>query len=296
MSPTSTNGGSSWTRPLAFWDAWGGCFDATFNGASNAWVLLGQANGFNGIARTTNGGVSWSVAEGAAAGLPPRYTWKNRAPVAIVAPSAAVVLATIHGALQRSIDGGATWTVVDSSTLYGDLLLDKANPSIVYAYSRLGIHRSANAGATWELMAGSPKLPPGDFDGTNESRLALAANSDLYATRYTARATGGTDGGLWHLRAGVWTQIWGSAQAQFAFDVALDPTNANRIAIVTNDNPWHDRMGSSGVWLSTNGGTSFSQQNTNLPMNRGGTIAFDPVTSGKLIVGLNGRGFWTARF
>ena len=104
------------------------------------------------------------------------------------------------------------------------------------------------------------------------------------------------NGGLWHLRAGVWTQIWGSAQAQFAFDVALDPTNANRIAIVTNDNPWHDRMGSSGVWLSTNGGTSFSQQNTNLPMNRGGTIAFDPVTSGKLIVGLNGRGFWTARF
>ena len=66
----SNNGGQSWTRPLAFWDSWGGCYDVAFSGPDSAWVLLGQANGFNGIARTADGGATWAVAEGAASGLP----------------------------------------------------------------------------------------------------------------------------------------------------------------------------------------------------------------------------------
>lgn len=114
----------------------------------------------------------------------------------------------------------------------------------------------------------------------------------------TPLGRGNGDGGVYRLRAGLWTQIWGSSQtlqAGFAFDIAVDPADPNKIAVVTNDQPWHELMESTGVWVSTNGGTTWAQKNSNLPMLRGGTIAFDPVKPGRAIVGLNGRGFWVAQ-
>ena len=293
----SNNGGQSWTRPLKSWDGWGGCYDAAFSGPNNAWVLLGQANGFNGIARSTDGGTNWSVVEGAANGLPARWSWTNQAPTAIAGLSPSIVLATVAGGLYRSVDGGVNWVLLDATTAWGDLIVDAANGK-TYAFSRLGVHVSVDAGATWALLPGSPALPNGPFDGLNESHLALASNGDVLATRYTARAWRGGDGGVYRLRAGIWTRLWGSTEALdagFAFGIAVDPANPNKIAVVTNDQPWHERMDSTGVWLSNDGGSTWAKKNTNLPMNRGGAIAFDPANPGRAIVGLNGGGFWTAQ-
>jgi ligand-binding sensor domain-containing protein len=77
--------------------------------------------------------------------------------------------------------------------------------------------------------------------------------------------------------------------------VAIDPTNSRRIVYVTNDNPYHDTSFATGVWVSCNAGQTFSQYNTGLPMLRVLSVAFDPWTPGRLVIGTDGRGYWQAQ-
>ena len=61
---------------------------------------------------------------------------------------------------------------------------------------------------------------------------------------------------------------------------------------VTNDNPYHDTSFATGVWVSCNAGASFTQYDEGLPMLRILSVAFDPWTPGRVIIGTNGRGYW----
>jgi len=72
----------------------------------------------------------------------------------------------------------------------------------------------------------------------------------------------------------------------------VDPTNGDRIVISTDDDPYHDVSAASGVYLSEDGGVTWTQQNAGLAVLRGSVIAFVPWNPRQIIFGATGQGFW----
>src|SRR5262249_14181857 len=61
-----------------------------------------------------------------------------------------------NAGLERTTDGGITWTRLRSDTVT-DIVLDPANSSTVFiAVAASGFYRSTNAGNTFSLLSGSP--------------------------------------------------------------------------------------------------------------------------------------------
>jgi hypothetical protein len=108
---------------------------------------------------------------------------------------------------------------------------------------------------------------------------------------YGAGPVENSQSGLWTNESGSWSRL---STNQWVNDVAIDPGNTRRIVYVTNDNPYHDTSFANGVWVSCNGGATFTQHNAGLPMLRVLSVAFDPWTPGRVIIGTNGRGYWQA--
>ena len=103
--------------------------------------------------------------------------------------------------------------------------------------------------------------------------------------------------GVWQFAGGKWNQLSSDKYGPVtrAFMAAADPANPRRIVAVTNDNPFSDITNASGVWLSEDGGKTWTAQNSGLPMLRVQSVRFCPDKSGLLVVGLNGRGFYKTR-
>jgi hypothetical protein len=181
---------------------------------------------------------------------------------------------------------------------------NKANPGIVHGRAKGGSVRSRRArragarpgrSAAAELattsngiyQVTSPGGPPALITGspTGLRRLVVAASDAVYG----AAPIESSQSGLWSNQSGSWRRL---SSNQFVSDVAIDPDDASRITYVTNDNPYHDTSFATGVWISCNGGQTFTQYNAGLPMLRALSVAFDPRIPGRLIIGTNGRGYW----
>jgi len=294
----SIDGGAEWLRPLDAWDHWGGCIDVA-RGTTGWWALLGQADIFNGIARfdtptttvTASRSVAsaprWTTSVGAAAGLPERgerVRGGMHAIVSIPLPGGGeVVLASVGGSVYRSTDSGSTWTRDPTLAGASDIVVDPAQPTTVYAADDRGVWFSEDAGSTFSMLAGSPA-----------DAVRLAVGSDrLYATVWRTGETG-----LWHgprrdaePPLGGWSRLLDEPSA---YDVAIDPTDPQRIVLATNDHPYHDLVTSPGLLLSTDQGGTWRQINEGLPVNRVPTVEFHPTRPGEIVVGTFGRGFFSA--
>ncbi len=141
----STNSGQSWT-PLTYAN----------NQPSQTPVgsIVFGSNGtivgatYYGIVISSDGGNTWT--DGANQGV---QTSQGLA-ISLTNPN---TLYLINGSgVQKSADGGQTFTVVLSSTLsnpYASVVVDPRNPSTVYATSDLIVYQSNNAGQTWSQLA-----------------------------------------------------------------------------------------------------------------------------------------------
>ena len=78
--------------------------------------------------------------------------------------------------------------------------------------------------------------------------------------------------------------------------VAVDPQNGRRIVIGTSDWDSRDVTNATGVWLSQDGGATWSQQNTGLGMLRIQILMFNPHKTGELLLGTDGQGFYKTEF
>ena len=104
------------------------------------------------IAKSTNGGASWSVlhSESAQNGYP-NGGWMDRVAIAVDPTDPQ----TIHaGGWVRSGDGGSSWTpVTGMAATAWSVVVDPTNPQIVYAvtdfYSSGGIFKSTDGGLTF---------------------------------------------------------------------------------------------------------------------------------------------------
>ena len=281
----TTDGGDSWNRPLGTRIRFGGAYAAAYGSDDTMFVLLGQAGTFGGIARSTDGGRSWSLAEGPTAGLPPLspgYTAKL-SPGSVFAVDTRVVLATIGGDLYRSTDGAAHFTIVDRGHGLGTIASPGDHTGHVFVSGQAGLFESTDDGATFAAVKGAP-ASPAEFGG-----LAIGPG-DAPPVFMAVRALPGSDG-VWRRAGGKWTKVLANDDV---YDVAVDPTDPTRVLATTSDLSSHDEMRSTGVWLSTDGGSTWATHNDGLAMLRVPTVAFDPFHGGHAVIGTLGGGFLEA--
>lgn len=184
--------------------------------------------------------------------------------------------------VYRSADGGATWqaadaglpTDLDANTGVEDLLLDPANPDVLYAaLHRRGIWRSDDAGATWQNLSD-------DALAADEDVIDLALDPESPATLYALSTDGlnvlSSDGRWKAMNRGL------PRPATVVYNgLALDPTDPGTLYIATNPK---------GLYRTTNGGRNWRENNFQLG---GGVrnikgVAVSP--NGDLFVSLRGVG------
>lgn len=280
----TSDGGASWRRQGGDAYNWGGGQDAAFAG-EYAYATFGQFGQFHGIGRSTDGGTTWSTLHGAARGLPELRAWAEPAGVYADRTDGRRVWAVIDGDLYRSGDAGESWSASLTTDTLRHIAADPRDGDTFYVSGEGGVFRTSDGVnfAALPLAGGPASAKRGQMDVDGQGRLYLAAHD----------GTGNAGHGVW--RYDPVTQDWDLLFAKsYAVDVAVDPTNPLRLAVATNDQPFHDETAADGVWLSFDGGATWTQQNLGLAMLRGATIAWNPHVPGQLIFGTNGRGFFAA--
>ncbi|MGE4073832.1 MAG: hypothetical protein AB7E72_21890 [Lysobacterales bacterium] len=225
----SVDGGANWSRVLS-----GTLYDIVLDQGNPAVVYAGFG-GSDGIWKSTDGGASFTkLTNGISYG-------SGRRRIAL-APSNSQVLYTINGQnLHRSIDGGASFELRNSSACEGQcgynmaLAVHPQNPEELLV-GTIRHARSINGGTTLTTMTSS-------WGGSQ------AVHQDTHIVRYSrsnsARFWVGTDGGLWRTdNAGSsYANLNGNINSILFYDVAVDPRDPTRIFGGAQDNSSSGRFG-----------------------------------------------------
>jgi hypothetical protein len=199
-------------------------------GASWTKIVLGSANisGAN-SAQLTSGGTACLAGNGTGRGMGPRLAVKG----------AKLFLGTNQNGLLRSTDRGNTWTTIAAlgdTTGVGSVLFDAAG-NVYAAPSSGGLWTSAD-GVVWTQIAGLS-------DVVYQMKYSQSTNTIwLTANKTSPQDQGGTGGGsVWtyDVAAQSFAQVtmpskaWNGYTKDFGYGaVAVDPTNASHVIVVTN--------------------------------------------------------------
>jgi photosystem II stability/assembly factor-like uncharacterized protein len=211
-----------------------------------------------GILRSKDGGTTWSKSLD--------FTQDQNKGIwdVEVAPSDpnTVYAATTDG-VYKSLDGGDTWNLVHNVVLANYLVVHPSDPNKVVvgcgnqSSPGHGIYRTTDGGATWtQIFVGAADNANGkiqlDYAKSNPEVLYASIGNGLSSAEGASWLYRSNDfGANWQLRTDEDYSKW---QGWFAHDVAVHPTNPDRLVIVGID-----------VWRSDNGGQSIQQvsQSTN---------------------------------
>ncbi len=185
------------------------------------------------------------------------------------------------GGVWKTTDGGTTWSnIFNESFSIGAVLLDPTNPDVVYVgtgeanpggvaiYPGNGIWRSTDAGYTWANLGltNVGQIGKIDIHPSLPGRIFVAALG-RYRSRTQERGIyRSTDHGA------TWQRVLFLNDTTGACDVLIDPANPNRIlaAMWTRYRPLTYSIlngPNSGLFLSTNGGDTWTQVTSGFPNN-----------------------------
>ncbi len=230
---------------------------------------------FNGRLKTINAGVSYDTIQTGI--VDPTYFLISMA----MDPNNNQVLYTGTDVnLYKSVNAGVNWTAISNKPYISSIAIDKLNSNLLYicndpAAGVSYIYRSLNAGATWSFLGG-----PGDKIIDMETDPLVTGT--VYAVRgsytpgkqvYKSANSGST-----------WINITGDLPAIPVNTITVDAFNSNHIYLGTD----------LGVYLTTNGGISWSPFNDNLPL-----VVIQDMHYFKgdstIRIGTHGRGIWKTR-
>lgn len=244
----SNDGGASFAEPVFIDDI--GIGSLAVDPANPDVVYAGGARG---VFVSTNGGASWSLSS---KGIDAH--WIVSLAMSPGAPS--TLLTMIDGTVRRTTDGGTSWTTVYQLSSARDLGVVGFDPAVstrAYVCGFSTFATSINSGAS--------------FSGGNVAAITsschrlLVAGSKLFIAG--AQLFKSTDRGAnW-----TYTGLGDPRTNFFVYDTKLGDAAGNVVVAAT----------SSGVYRSTNGGTSFTQVNTD----PGSILAVDPSVPSHLVLG-----------
>lgn len=192
-----------------------------------------------------------------------------------------VYAGTSNAGVFRSADGGATWNDISSNlppytTISTLLAVDDGvqQQSIIYAGTVDGIYRSSDGGAQWSLKsdnyaeAGYEDTPAAIVADPGSPQVLYAARE--YGNHLVCKSVNGGDS---------WTALSVSTSLPYdhASTLAIDPTTSPATLYLGTT--------ASGIYRSSDGGLSWSQANSGLPIDSYGyvgvvgRIVVDPTAS-----------------
>ncbi len=186
-----------------------------------------------GVMKSTDGGLTWIQ-------TPLSYTVSQKHIVnrLLIHPNNPDTLLAIGtDGINRSVNGGTTWTKVKSGRFY-DIDFNAFNPDIVYAV-RDSVFYSINGGATWTVMPTSPK-----FSGRVAIETTPAKDSVIYVMDQTKKCMKSLDGGT------TWTSITITGLTLYGYYdniLSVSPINYNEVYAAGNN-----------MVKTTNGGTTWT--------------------------------------
>ncbi len=267
----------SWAgRDHAGFPTWGGSGDIAFGGADGSVRYLTIRTALSRMSTSVDAGATWRPLgeEGMTPG--------DATAVHCLPDHPECVWAVAGGRLCRSIDGGDRWREI----LHGDGDVREIVPRpdstrTFFITDARGVHRTDD-GENFVAVAGD--CPAG--------LQSLCVSLDPLGHEHLVGVTIENDRGTLHAWSdGAWRTL---GQRDLMRWVARDPHAPERLVVTTSDNPYHDVSRATGVWITSDGGATWSQQNAGLAMTRLGVIRFDPRNGERLVCGSNGRGYWTA--
>ena len=182
----STDFGQTWTRLTFGPNQLIGPVNAIVFGSNGAII----AANYQGLLISTDGGNTWTA--GASQGV------QNNQELAIAPDNPSTLYLVGSSGLQRSLDGGQTFTMVlpaVTATYFGAVAVDPRNPATVYAaaiYPANGnnvLYRSTDAGQTWSPVSlPYPVIPQSLFISPADSRVFLGAvtQNNVFVTKWSA--------------------------------------------------------------------------------------------------------------
>lgn len=210
----------------------------------------------------------------------------------------------------KSTDSGAHWTLVLAETYdYAvDVEIEPENHTTVYVATQgAGIFKSTDDGTTWAgINTGIPDLGPGNPQEDSLGQVVVDPVNDgvAYALTYNNGIYKTVDGGAHWTAANTGL---GTLMAQGMHNMtalAVDPANPNTLYMTaealasTTSGGAFSSDASTGLYMSTNGGASWTQSLTNLPFD---SLIIDPNNDQNVYAGglalyasTNGGSSWVA--
>lgn len=191
-------------------------------------------------------------------------------------------LGAASGGIFKTINGGADWLPVfdsQSAMSIGDLAISQSNPDIIFVgtgepnggsgsltYDANGIYKSVDAGVSWNNVGLDSTRMTGKIviNPNNPDTVFAATMGDLYGATPNRGLYRTTDGGI------TWQKVLFLNDSTGAIDVVINPQNTSIVYAamwerVRRVNHKRYSGASSGLYKSSDGGTTWTQLTNGLP-------------------------------
>ncbi len=191
---------------------------------------------------------------------------------------------TASGGLWKTVNAGTTFIPVfdnEAVASIGAIGIDPLRPDIIWAGTGegnprnsvtggYGIYRSTDGGRSWKCMGLelTRYIHRIIVDPVNPDIIYAGAIGNPWAPHTERGLYRSTDGG------GTWRRILFTNETSGVADMVMDPSNPGKIFVAMWDHqrwPWFFRSssGGSGLWLTRDGGETFTEITEGLPEEKG---------------------------